>query len=64
MLLIIVVRKNISCAIISYDKAKAFDRVSHEYLFAVLYEPSASATHLLNGLSYNYYIPIYIVECW
>ena len=28
--------ENISCAIISYDQAKAFDRFSHEYLFAVL----------------------------
>ena len=28
--------KHVSCAIISYDQAKAFDRVSHDYMFTVL----------------------------
>ena len=31
-----VVDKDIPCALVSFDQAKAFDRVSHEYLFAVL----------------------------
>ena len=30
------VNKDIPCALVSFDQAKAFDRVSHDYMFAVL----------------------------